>query len=189
MPVLTTRHLSSKVRGKVYMACVHLIMLHGSETWGTNTLDLKRLCRSGRAWSAGTVAPKSEMKHPQPHYLKKLGIKDITAVLRGGRLWWYGHVQRATSCIKSVTNLPLPGPRGKEELERHGLNVSKLISRNVACKTETHGELVFDIAWCCQPHWMGHGKYPNLKMDMMVMNHTYPHDINNQLHKEVLKLS
>ena len=26
-----------------------------------------------------------------------------------------------------------------------------------------HGELVFDIAWCCQPHWMGHGQHLNLK--------------------------
>ena len=33
--------------------------------------------------------------------------------------------------------------------------------------TETHGELVFDIAWCCQPHRMGHGQYPNLKLIWM----------------------
>ena len=25
------------------------------------------------------------------------------------------------------------------------------------------GELEFDIAWCCQPHWMGHGQHLNLK--------------------------
>ena len=32
LPVLTSRHLSPKVRGKVYMACVRSAMLHGSET-------------------------------------------------------------------------------------------------------------------------------------------------------------
>ena len=26
--------------------------------------------------------------------------------------------------------------------------------------------LVFSIAWCYQPHWMGHRQHPNLKMDM-----------------------
>ena len=26
-----------------------------------------------------------------------------------------------------------------------------------------HGELVFDIAWSCQPHRMGHGQHLNLK--------------------------
>ena len=28
---------------------------------------------------------------------------------------------------------------------------------------QMHGELVFDIAWCCQPHRMGHGQHLNLK--------------------------
>ena len=50
---------------------------------------------------------------PSASLHKKLGIKAITAVLRGGQLRWYGHVQRAISCIKSVTDLSLPGPRGK----------------------------------------------------------------------------
>ena len=36
LSVLTSRHLSPKVRGKVYMGCVHLAMLHGNETWGPN---------------------------------------------------------------------------------------------------------------------------------------------------------
>ena len=26
-----------------------------------------------------------------------------------------------------------------------------------------HGERVFNIAWGCQPHWMGHEQHPNLK--------------------------
>jgi len=34
LPVLTTRHLSPRVRGKVYLTCVCSAMLHGSETWG-----------------------------------------------------------------------------------------------------------------------------------------------------------
>ena len=29
---------------------------------------------------------------------------------------------------------------------------------------QRHREPVFDIAWCCQPHWMGHGQHRSLKM-------------------------
>ena len=38
---------------------------------------------------------------------------EITAVLRTRRLRWYGHVQRATSCINSITLLGLPGTRDR----------------------------------------------------------------------------
>ena len=52
-----------------------------------------------------------------------------------------------------------PAAEAKEDMGRHGLNVSRVILGNVAWlaltrKTETHG----DIAWCCQRHWMGHGQ-------------------------------
>ena len=38
LPVQTTRHLSPRIRGKVYEA-----VLHGSETWGPKDQELKRL--------------------------------------------------------------------------------------------------------------------------------------------------
>ena len=42
-PVLTSRHLFPKVCGKVYAAGVPSAVLCGSETWGPNILDLKEL--------------------------------------------------------------------------------------------------------------------------------------------------
>ena len=60
-------------------------------------------------WICGT----KDKDTPSASLLKKLGIKDVTAVLRCGRLRWYEHVQCAMSCMKSVTDLPLPLPRGK----------------------------------------------------------------------------
>jgi len=44
---------------------------------------------------------------------QKLDLDEITAVLRTRRLRWYGHVQRATSCINSITRLELPGTRDR----------------------------------------------------------------------------
>ena len=80
LPVLTSRHLSPKVRGKVNMACVHSAMLHSSETWGLNILDQKRLRSNDRTmihWICGT---KDRVETSSVSLLQKPGIKDITAV-------------------------------------------------------------------------------------------------------------
>ena len=42
---------------------------------------------------------------------QKLDLDEIMAVLRTRHLRWYRHVQRATSCINSITRLGLPGTR------------------------------------------------------------------------------
>ena len=50
----TSRHLSLRVRSKVYTVSARL---HGSERWGPNILDLKLLCRNYHAmihWICGT---------------------------------------------------------------------------------------------------------------------------------------
>ena len=44
---------------------------------------------------------------------QKLDLDEITAVLRTRHLRWYGHVQRATSCINSITQLGVPGTRNR----------------------------------------------------------------------------
>ena len=121
LPVLTSKqcwHLSPNARGKAFMACVCSAMLHGSETWGPNILDLldlKQLCCNDRAMIRWICCTKDRVETYSVSLLQKIGIQDITAVLCSGRLGWYGHVQQlhAMSCIKSVTDLPLPGPRGK----------------------------------------------------------------------------
>ena len=106
-PVIISRHLSPAVYGMMYTACVHLAMLHGSKTWGPNTLDLKWLDHNDHfmiCWICGT---KDRDETFSVSLLQKLCIKDITAVPHSGQLRWYGHVKHATSCIKYVTDLPL----------------------------------------------------------------------------------
>ena len=46
LPILTSKHISFKIRGKVFTAYVRSTMLHGSETWAPNASDLQRLCRN-----------------------------------------------------------------------------------------------------------------------------------------------
>ena len=43
-------HLSIRIRGKVYEACIHSAMLHGSETWGPHTALLARKLYMTQAW-------------------------------------------------------------------------------------------------------------------------------------------
>ena len=119
------------------------------------------------------MAPKSQLKHPQSHYSRNLAFRIIQQSIAVGG--WDG--MDMYSVPFPVSNLAqtfrIPAPEGKEGLERHGLNTSRLISVIVAWPGLTHkaemlGEPVFGVAWCCQCHWMGQGRHPNLKMDMMI---------------------
>ena len=49
LPVLTSRHLSYKIRGHVYSSCVRSAMLHASETWPLTKTNLQRLQCNDRA--------------------------------------------------------------------------------------------------------------------------------------------
>ena len=123
-PVLTTRHLSSRIPGKVYEACVRSAMLLGRDQI---TLNYSGSAIMTIPLSAGSVALNTGTKHPQIH---KLGMEDIVSVLRCRQLIWYGHIQRATSCIKSITNSLALG--SKECLGSPGLNMRRLMSIIVA---------------------------------------------------------
>ena len=46
---------------------------------------------------------------PSSELPAKLGIVDITLLLRAHRFRWFGHVQRAPTCINTICNLPVPG--------------------------------------------------------------------------------
>ena len=117
LPVLTTRHLSLKVRSKVYVVCVCSVMIYGNETWGPNASDPQWLwCNASSMmhWISGT---KNLDETPLASLLQKIGIRDITAVLHSLQPRWSGHVQRATmSCIKLVTGLVIPCTRRRGRL-------------------------------------------------------------------------
>jgi hypothetical protein len=48
-PILTTRGASLQLKCKTYRACVHKVMVYGSETWATIVEDMRRLVRPDRA--------------------------------------------------------------------------------------------------------------------------------------------
>lgn len=113
LPILTSKHVSLKTRGKVFSACVRSAMLHGSESWAPNAHDLQRLRRNDRAMVRWICAarPTDEISSEELH--KQLGVIEIDSLLRSRRLRWYGHVQRATSSINSTFSMTIPGSRGR----------------------------------------------------------------------------
>ena len=113
LPILTSRHLPLKIRGKVFSTCVRSSMLHGSETWAPNAADLQRLRRNDRAMVRWICAVKVNDDTPSDTLHRRLGIAEITSVLRTRRLRWYGHVQRASTYINTITQLLVPGNRGR----------------------------------------------------------------------------
>ena len=44
LPVLSSRHLSFKTRGRGYSSCVQSTMLHASETWPLTKPNLRQIC-------------------------------------------------------------------------------------------------------------------------------------------------
>ena len=113
LPLLTSKHVSLKARGRVFDACVRSALLHGSETWAPAAADLQRLRRNDRAmvrWICG-VKPQDEVTTDVLY--AKLGIREVTEALRTRRLRWYGHVSRSTSHINKVVGMEVPGARGR----------------------------------------------------------------------------
>ena len=113
-PVLTTRHLCPKTRGRIYNTCVRSAMLHASETWPLTKPSLLRLVRNDRAM----IRQLCHVKHDEIEQvrsrdlLEKTGLQDLETVLRGRRLQWSGHVERSSGAIKSARDLVVEGQRG-----------------------------------------------------------------------------
>ena len=94
-------------------ACVCSAMLHHSKTWGakepeTATAPLQCPCHDPLdLWH------QIQGLNTLSFTTTEIGIEEITPVFHCHRLRWYGYVQRATSCIISITHFPLPDTRKK----------------------------------------------------------------------------
>ena len=71
LPVLSSRHLSPSIRGKVYGACIRSAMLHGSETWGPKEIKLRQLHRDDRAVIHWIYGIKDRNETPSDSLLQK----------------------------------------------------------------------------------------------------------------------
>ena len=114
LPILTSKHVSLKTCGKLFSCFVCSVMLHASETWAPTVSVLQRLQLNDRSMIRWICNTRARDRVPSSELLTKVGIVDITLLLRENRLRWFGHVQHAPTCIKTICDLPVPGRR------RHG---------------------------------------------------------------------
>ena len=143
LPILTSRHLTPLIRGRVFNTYVRSALLHGSETWAPTVHDLQRLQRTDRAMVRWICRTGLGDKLPSADLLKKLVLEDITVVLRTKRLRWHGHVTRSSGGIGSVMGVSAPGSKGrgrprktweecvKREIQECGLTDVEPLERNL----------------------------------------------------------
>ena len=103
LPILTSKHVFLRTCWKVFQALVRFAQLHSSETWAPTAPDLQRLCRNDGVRDDDEVSADA--------LFAMLGVQEVTAALRTGRLRWYGHVACSSSYINSITSMKIPSTR------------------------------------------------------------------------------
>ena len=114
LPVLSSRHLFFKIRGRVYSSCVRNAMLHASEIWPLTKPSLQRLQRNDRAMirQICNVRPQDIVTTRSNELLVWFGIQDLDLILKERRLRWYGHVERSSGAIKTAFDIQADGKLG-----------------------------------------------------------------------------
>ena len=115
LPVLSSRHLPFKIRGRVYSFCVWSAILHASETWPL-TKPNQHLQQNDRAMIRLilNVGPQDVVTTRSNELLARLGIEDLDLILKERRLRWYGHVERSNGAVKTAFHIQVEGKRGLE---------------------------------------------------------------------------
>ena len=118
LPVLTSRHLSFKTRGRMYSSCVRSAMLHVSETWPLTKPNLQSLQQNDRAMikQICNVRPQDIVTTRSNELLMWLGIEDLDLILKERRLRWYGHVKRSNGAVKTAFHIQVEGKCGPVRL-------------------------------------------------------------------------
>ena len=86
---------------KVRNTCVYT-----KSTFHQNTISIE-------PWFAGSAQRDWVISYPLLAFLNKLGLEQITVVLKTKRLRWHGHVTRSSSSIKNVMGVSAPGSKGR----------------------------------------------------------------------------
>ena len=101
------------MKGRVYSACVRPSMIYGCETWPVRVDHVRRLEVAERRmirWMAGASLRE---RHSTKELRGRMGLVDVTSIMRQARLRWFGHVERKEEhdWVKRVTQLTVEGAR------------------------------------------------------------------------------
>ena len=111
LPVLSSRHLSFKTRGRVYSSCVRSAMLHASKTWPLTKPNLRSLQRNDRAMirQICNVRLQDIVTTRSNELFAWLGIEDLDLILKER---WYGHVEHSSGAVKTTYDIQFDGKLG-----------------------------------------------------------------------------
>ena len=113
LPLLTSRGLSLKTRGKIYNTYIRPVLLYASESWAPTAINILKLQRNDRSMTRWICNVKLVDRISSKSILQKLGLQDVKDILRYNRLRWYGHVERNTESTNAVTTLFVDGRRSR----------------------------------------------------------------------------
>ena len=121
LPVLTSRHLSYKTRGRVRST-----MLHASETWPLTKTNLQRNDRA-MIRQICSIKPEDVATVKSSKLLAKLQLKDLDLTLRERRLRWFGHVEHSSGAVRTAWDKQIDGRQGAR---RPKLTLKKLTEKD-----------------------------------------------------------
>ena len=163
LPVLSSRHLSFKTRGRVYSSCVQSAMLHASETWPLTKPNLQRLQRNDRAMirQICNVRPQDIVTTRSNELLVWLGIEDLDLILKERRLmvWtWNAPVVQSRQPVtyRLMESVGLGGPRWHGNSWQRGIAESGS-SQASTLMIDIPGDLVWDLPCVQQASYLEGG--------------------------------
>ena len=90
--------LPSKLKGRLYSAFVHSMLLYNSEAWTINETEIKALVRRNgymlRRLIGEVVRSADDKRLTESQLLEMLGLESIQSLIRKRKLQWVAHCAR-----------------------------------------------------------------------------------------------
>jgi len=93
-PILTSRGASLKVKGQIYKTSVQRVLIYGSETWPMKIEDMLHLERTEHMMVRWMCSVSLKNRISCVDLNGRLGLEEVTDIVRHGRLRWFGHLER-----------------------------------------------------------------------------------------------
>jgi hypothetical protein len=105
-----------RLKEKIYCACVRSVMTYSTETWPLKIEDLNRLERAEMMMVRHMCGVTLQNRKSSEELRNKLGVENISDVIRRGRLRWFGQVERKedSDWVKACQKIEINGERGKD---------------------------------------------------------------------------
>ena len=133
VPLLTNKHISLTVRGRLHSSCVQSSMLHGSETWPVRKENEVALQRTEMRMVRCMYGVKLQDRVPSKELRGRLGLDVIISVLQQNKLRWYGHVLRKKDnhLVKKCMEMKWSVPGQEVDQRKLGERLWKKIVKHV----------------------------------------------------------